>query len=567
MEGEHEDKVLMAGRVALLLGDEKRAREIIKSIENIFHPARRYYTSGYIASGLPDKPLAQIFIQKLEGIKHLDAAARIALRIGDKETIRRFMQEADQQESVLLKICPVLAEIALIHPVLAKELLKGIEEKMHWVEDYIVLYAGIMAAVLGERATARRAMDILLNKGSYGGYPIAAILGDLRIAEEMMWKNIETFRYLVGSSFVQTIARFNPEAAFYLMQALEKEGYDVGEIAAAILEHLDSAPPTSPGGNSPPLLSSGGTTSADESPGAAPASTSPTLQLQPLLFYEGARILTRYQRRYSTRFPQSARFIMYDLTLTNFQSREDNSHRVEQCYFYPDGAVEKTTSPDGHIEEWLSGGIGKSTGGHWPLGTYRVVIFIDGVEFAEGSFTVESGVVCLPDTRCERVVFAEKAYLAVVAETHEHIGTETGGDLLGHQVDGVWYVLESLDPGPNAILNRASFSYDHPYVKHVINKTARLYKHGLELLGFWHVHPAGTDTFSSADDAVNTTYASLREGGAISGIVNPDPQFRFTMYHVALPLHYTKVTVHVGDSLIPKDMFAVRSLTEFLKKE
>src|SRR4029434_749036 len=114
-------------------------------------------------------------------------------------------------------------------------------------------------------------------------------------------------------------------------------------------------------------------------------------------------------------------------------------------------------------------------------------------------------------------------------------------------------------------LKRTTFSKDHPYVKHVINKTARLYKHGLKLLGCWHVHPSGADTFSPADDEVNTNYVSRCESSAISGLVNLDPQFRLTMYHVTLPLHYTKVSVDVGDSLIPRDMFAVRSLREFLK--
>jgi proteasome lid subunit RPN8/RPN11 len=297
-----------------------------------------------------------------------------------------------------------------------------------------------------------------------------------------------------------------------------------------------------------------------------PSSRSPTLALQPLRFYEGAYILKRYERRYKTHFPQSSRFIMYDLTLTDLESREDHSHRVEQCYIYPDGTVKKTTPHDGHIEHWLSDGIGTSTGGFWQPGTYRVVILIDGVEFAEGSFTVGSEEVCLPDTRCERVVFSEKAYLAVVAETHEHLDTETGGILFGHQADGVWCVLEALDPGPNALFLPTSFEHDNPYVTHLIKKTARLYKHGLEILGLWHVHPNGTDTFSLTDDSTNTTYAALCGGGAISGLVNHNPEFRLTMYHVTLPLHYTKVSVEVGDTLIPKDMFAVRSIREFWKK-
>jgi hypothetical protein len=115
-------------------------------------------------------------------------------------------------------------------------------------------------------------------------------------------------------------------------------------------------------------------------------------------------------------------------------------------------------------------------------------------------------------------------------------------------------------------LVKHEMTYDQTYINHLTNKTARLYKHRLELLGLWHVHPSGSDTFSTADDRLNTDYASLRGSGAISGLVNLDPQFRLTMYHVTLPLHYTKVSVHVGDSLIPQDMFAVKSLTEFLIK-
>jgi len=33
---------------------------------------------------------------------------------------------------------------------------------------------------------------------------------------------------------------------------------------------------------------------------------------------------------------------------------------------------------------------------------------------------------------------------------------------------------------------------------------------------------------------------------------------------VALPLRYAKVAVHIGDALIPQDMFAVKSLADFL---
>ena len=92
------------------------------------------------------------------------------------------------------------------------------------------------------------------------------------------------------------------------------------------------------------------------------------------------------------------------------------------------------------------------------------------------------------------------------------------------------------------------------------------YKHYLNHLGHWHVHPSGSNTFSDADDQVNTTYVSQCLGSAISGLVTYNPEFHLTMYHMTLPLHYTKVSVQVGDSLIPKDLFAVRSFSEVWKK-
>ena len=47
-----------------------------------------------------------------------------------------------------------------------------------------------------------------------------------------------------------------------------------------------------------------------------------------------------------------------------------------------------------------------------------------------------------------KVVFSDRAFAAVMAETTEKIKTETGGLFLGSFEDGVWYVIEAIDPGP-----------------------------------------------------------------------------------------------------------------------
>ena len=46
-------------------------------------------------------------------------------------------------------------------------------------------------------------------------------------------------------------------------------------------------------------------------------------------------------------------------------------------------------APSGQWGWVVASGTGWAEPGHWKLGTYRVVILIDGIKFAEGSFTIE----------------------------------------------------------------------------------------------------------------------------------------------------------------------------------
>jgi hypothetical protein len=68
-------------------------------------------------------------------------------------------------------------------------------------------------------------------------------MGDVQTAVAMMWAyrkkdvqwfndNYEHLRF--------SVSWHNPEARYHLIQALQKEGYDVGLIAARLLEHLGS---------------------------------------------------------------------------------------------------------------------------------------------------------------------------------------------------------------------------------------------------------------------------------------------------------------------------------------
>lgn len=152
------------------------------------------------------------------------------------------------------------------------------------------------------------------------------------------------------------------------------------------------------------------------------------------------------------------------------------------------------------------------------------------------------------DKHKTKVIFSARAYAALVSEILDEVRTETGGVLLGYWDNGVWQVVESVDPGPSSRFEVAYFEYDQDYVNHLINKISRIYDKQLDLIGLWHRHPGSFDRFSATDDETNLKYASLSKHGAISALVNIDPHFRLTVYQVtAQPLRYEKIPYEVLD--------------------
>lgn len=164
-----------------------------------------------------------------------------------------------------------------------------------------------------------------------------------------------------------------------------------------------------------------------------------------------------------------------------------------------------------------------------------------------------------------KVVFSNRAFTALLSEVYEKIKTETGGVLLGYYENDTWYIVEAIDPGPKSIFEVAYFEYDQPYVNHLINKVARIYKKNLSLIGLWHRHPGSFDVFSGTDDGTNTTYAKMAPQGAISALVNIDPVFRLTVYHVGFPLRYRRIKYEVGDELFPDGVLSLHSIDDYVR--
>lgn len=168
---------------------------------------------------------------------------------------------------------------------------------------------------------------------------------------------------------------------------------------------------------------------------------------------------------------------------------------------------------------------------------------------------------------CQMVVFSNKAYNAIIRESFDKDPVETGGILLGHVLDnGIWIVMEVLPPGIHCIFERAYFEYDDAFVNYLAQSVANQYKIPLELLGLWHRHPGSMDYFSSTDDQTNSTFAAQNRYGVISGLVNIDPQFRMTMYHLSRGRDYFSggrpayetIPIEVGDDIIPDEYFELR---------
>lgn len=172
--------------------------------------------------------------------------------------------------------------------------------------------------------------------------------------------------------------------------------------------------------------------------------------------------------------------------------------------------------------------------------------------------------------KCETVIISDKAYNAMIRESFAKHPVETGGILLGYILNnGLWVVMEMIPPGINGVFETAYFEYDQDFVNYLGTSVANQYKEPLQVLGLWHRHPGSMDYFSSTDDGTNSEFASKNPYGVISGLVNIDPSFRLTMYHLEhnngvrpRNIAYSTVEVEVGDDLIPEKFFALRYIDD-----
>jgi integrative and conjugative element protein (TIGR02256 family) len=165
------------------------------------------------------------------------------------------------------------------------------------------------------------------------------------------------------------------------------------------------------------------------------------------------------------------------------------------------------------------------------------------------------------------VHLSDRAYADILNETSQHLSTETGGVLIGAIQRNRWFVVESVDPGPLAILRGSYFEYDHAYVNHLANKVRQRYVYPLRLLGLWHRHPGSFDRFSATDDTTHRSYLRSSGDRIISGLVNVDPQFRLTFYLVdSEPPQHRKIRHLIGDDHFPPELLCLLDAPQLLAR-
>lgn len=160
-----------------------------------------------------------------------------------------------------------------------------------------------------------------------------------------------------------------------------------------------------------------------------------------------------------------------------------------------------------------------------------------------------------------KVIFSQRAFNAIVTETISKHPFETGGFLLGYFLrdKNIWIVVENIPPGLNAIHQTAFFQIDKQFANYLANVIDFQYKNNMEILGLWHRHPGSMDVFSGRDNSTNSSYARENPAGAISILVNCDPQLRMTVYHIDVNGNSHVIDWFVDDGhTIPDSYFALR---------
>ena len=97
---------------------------------------------------------------------------------------------------------------------------------------------------------------------------------------------------------------------------------------------------------------------------------------------------------------------------------------------------------------------------------------------------------------------------------------EVGGVLLGHRQLRTYFLTDATIPDNQRQKSNHSFELDGAREMHKINELYRAHPSKPMVIGVWHSHVGGVETFSQQDQISNKRFASVA-GGIISAIAIP----------------------------------------------
>lgn len=97
---------------------------------------------------------------------------------------------------------------------------------------------------------------------------------------------------------------------------------------------------------------------------------------------------------------------------------------------------------------------------------------------------------------------------------------EVGGVLLGHRFLRTYFIIDATIPISQELRSNILFELNGPKETQLANRLISQYHRKPSLVGIWHSHIGGMDTFSLQDKQSNQKFAEI-VGGAISAIAIP----------------------------------------------
>ena len=155
-----------------------------------------------------------------------------------------------------------------------------------------------------------------------------------------------------------------------------------------------------------------------------------------------------------------------------------------------------------------------------------------------------------------QIFFSDEAYRRIEETVRKKNNrSETGGVLLGHKIDGAFYIVSATTQVSDGLNNHHSFILDGEAESLAAEKIMSEYEFTPNLLGVWHSHTNGNALFSTQDRLSNKVLAESI-GEAVSVIVTYSKKNGFLMTPYFIGSKDEEETIETGCCAIPNEFLA-----------